>query len=357
MEREFTFHVGTASIKGQVLMNGQPAVGLQNLGVSASQGAGSAQATMLDESRFELSALAGGAWTVSAGYSDGSTFRNTKSSVDLRENQAAEVNLEFNSPVHVLGLVQDGDGKPMAGATVGIAKGESGNPANTNSNTDGTFSILAKSGPNTVIARRATIGTSDPMPIDVPATGDTPKITLQLKPLGGSITATVLDESSGRPLGSAGLSLSSADYGFSTSGRADSNGVIKVDNVPAGKYKVTIAATGYASHEHQVEVVAGQTVQIDDVLPPGGMFTWILEDNRGYRLSDVPVRLTPLDGNSLQNPLEKKTSGGIVEFVAVPGAYNLAAQPKNFQPISITVQIVAGQPGDLTTQATPLAVK
>jgi hypothetical protein len=310
----------------------------------------------LDGQKYEIGNLGAGTWSITANYQEGNSLRTTGKKVQLADGDDIEVNLDFVRPGHVVGIVQDADGKPVPEATIAVTNGDQDRPGNTTSKPDGTFSIAAKDGANTVIARKAGVGASPATDVTVPKGGDTPQVVLQLKPEGGSISVTVLDEVSGKPMPAARMSLSSPKYGYLTTGRSDASGTIKADNVPLGQYTVTVSASGYATHEHQVEITADKPVHLDDVLAPSGMFTWIIEDNRGYRLADVPTSLVPLDGNSIQEPLEKKTNNsGYVEYNAIPGAYALSAQPAGFQPITVQVRIAQNQPGDLTSKAQPVA--
>jgi Carboxypeptidase regulatory-like domain len=84
---------------------------------------------------------------------------------------------------------------------------------------------------------------------------------------GGSIVGTV-SEWHGGPLSGASVTVSNTQTHAATSIATDVNGGFTVENLPAGDYKVTIAASGLVSEDKVVKVKPGHKSKLSVTLKP-----------------------------------------------------------------------------------------
>jgi hypothetical protein len=84
---------------------------------------------------------------------------------------------------------------------------------------------------------------------------------------GGSIIGKV-SESHGGPLAGARIIVTNAQTQAATSVATDVNGGFTIENLPAGDYKVTIAASGLVPEDKVVKVKSGHKSKLSVTLKP-----------------------------------------------------------------------------------------
>jgi iron complex outermembrane receptor protein len=80
----------------------------------------------------------------------------------------------------------------------------------------------------------------------------------------GSISGTVVDKETKRPLEAANVTLAGTTLGTSSG----TDGSFRLDNVPAGEYTVLVSYVGYTLHRQMIALSAGSTLRIDVALEP-----------------------------------------------------------------------------------------
>ncbi len=76
---------------------------------------------------------------------------------------------------------------------------------------------------------------------------------------GGTIKGSVKNDANGEPIFFANVVLTGSKYGVST----DESGFFSINNIPAGKYTLTLSAMSYETVSKSVEVVEGKTISLN----------------------------------------------------------------------------------------------
>ena len=97
----------------------------------------------------------------------------------------------------------------------------------------------------------------------------------------GTLVSVALDMVTGLPLPESWCLLSTPAGRMSHGQIRDRNGVVTIPSLAPGVYKVIVSSDGYTVSEHQVEIKAGETVTVQDVLEPAGTLRWTLLDRSG----------------------------------------------------------------------------
>jgi hypothetical protein len=155
-----------------------------------------------------------------------------------------------------------------------------------------------------------------------------------IKPGQGAVIAgNVFDMATGKPLADAKITVAQAkasgEHETIVAGQSDAQGRFKVEKVPAGTYRISVSAQGYASlvagYEH---LVADGYLALDDVeLAPQATLSGSVKDDAGKPVSGATVRLDDtlgMDGQSyrLAAPAQATTDAeGRFEIRSVPAGY------------------------------------
>lgn len=315
--------VGSARIAGRVLWGNQPVSG----DIFAEQGRGTYGYRMSvsfgeEDGSYSLpKVLTAGDWTLhvtAAG--DGS--RGTLSRVvQVHLEQGEDRKLDIVFPANsIAGVVVDAEGKPVEGARVeGVTAEAASSSRSTTTDADGGFVLTAMAaGAATVTARHADKGEGG---------AEVRLVDGQLLPplrivLGDPSTGTIISCASrlvdGAPMTSAWVELFPLGEGgghAKHSGGRDASGCMTVNFVPAGRYAVEVTGWGYSIARREIEIVAGETVQLDDVLYDAGAVRWTLRRPDGTGIANHPCTIRPADPGSISPTLDVRTNGeGVAIF-------------------------------------------
>jgi large repetitive protein len=169
-----------------------------------------------------------------------------------------------------------------------------------------------------------------------------------------SLRGTVVDSSSGEPLGNAQVQLQSGQGFFgSHTALTDPSGAFFLDNVASGSYQVTAQKDGYG---HDVKSITIGNSPPDDLafkLSPSGGVTLHVVDGRDNRaLSANVLHVVDAQGRELDNSggFRFNASPGPVKLTLSPGTYSVTLSAMGYapkvvsvtSPIEMTVQMLPG---------------
>jgi len=320
-DQEITIALGTSGIKGQLLINGAPTLGL----ISAFKELDSeAIKTSTDkDGRFAFEDVSPGEWRVTGRLVNAYLkSKSVKIKVDDKSDAECIINIVDGQ---IEGSVVDEAGTPVVAARVSYSSNNQN--GNTVSDESGHFLITAPAGGTVKIsASKEGVGSSEPVEVDFENPSPTP-VKLVIKRYTGKLVCSVLSILDGLPIENASATLTSADGKFTASSYSENYQEITIENVPPGNYQLQIGATGYAPVQRQVEISEGQILNLSEVLSPGGSIKVMIVDDKSNPASGVSVSLTPTDTSSVQ-PILTETTGetGVVNFASVlTGTYRLSA--------------------------------
>src|SRR5690606_8685236 len=101
----------------------------------------------------------------------------------------------------------------------------------------------------------------------------------------------------------------------------------------------------HSQSEKQVEVKAGETVTIEDVLYPAGAIHWTLEKGDGSAAADATVTVSAISTTPEERVRTGKTNspGLFVERGLAPGTYQVTTQLPGKAAVSDTFEVGAGE--------------
>jgi len=201
-------------------------------------------------------------------------------------------------------VVSETDGAPLAGIEVRVGRTETGVAygfESATSDADGAFSFRGIPDGEYWVGP-ATLNVPDtgwagwPVSIRTKAGETTEGVKLELTR--GGMFAVDVDDSAGRPIEGAGLTVFGREGSRLAQGRTDATGLWKV-RLPAGAYKLTdVGKHGYHSYEPYiffdvVDVEVGETVRRSVTLREAERLAGVVVDAAGRGVSDVRVSLMP----------------------------------------------------------------
>jgi hypothetical protein len=169
-----------------------------------------------------------------------------------------------------------------------------------------------------------------------------------------SLRGTVVDSSTGEPLGNAQVQVQSGQGFFSSrAALTDPSGAFFLDNVASGSYQVTAQKDGYG---HDVQNITIGNSPPDDLafkLSPSGGVTLHVVDGRDNRaLSANVLHVVDAQGRELDNSggFRFNSSPGPVKLTLSPGTYSVTLSAMGYapkvvsvtSPIEMTVQMLPG---------------
>lgn len=350
--REITLYLGTGVLNGLVLKRGRPALQVAvHLQQEDNSGRRSTQTD--SEGRFHLEGLAPGKAHLtlmpaplydSTGHGfGGSPIEET---IDILGGENSRT---YQLPSGcIVGRVVDDSGHPVGNAAVTIfASQATGSywPAEQPCAPDGGFRFDdLRAGEYQLSVRHAELGYASAK-VHVPDDGDSPQVELRLEKVsGGTLVSTALNME-GQPLEQAWCWLTGANGRFFHGCVRDATGVMTIPDIPPGRYQVEVSAWCYSISEHTVDIQAGQTLRIYDVLYSGGGLRWTLLDKEGKPLAGAFCTLTPSSPDSIERPREgvSDSSGTWVVRGLMEGDYDVQANVAGGSRLTSHVHIANGQ--------------
>ncbi len=171
-------------------------------------------------------------------------------------------------------------------------------------------------------------------------------------PSGASIVGRLIDAGTG--IGVSGASLHLVERAESMTSSA-SDGNFSLHDVPAGSYHLRIEAIGYAAREIDLQVVAGQLLQLGNVLlnqaPLSANLSGTVRNTAGTPLADVLVGVGTANATT--------NSAGYYRLVGLnPGPATISMTRSGYRALAIDTTLVAGtehvfSPTLYATNATP----
>jgi hypothetical protein len=345
-----TLRVGSTTLRGLVVRSGQPI--RASIAFLRESGGRIVSATVSkDDGSFEVSNLSAGRWELKITPMTGKT---ASLFVDLPETGVVDKTFVLPSSA-IVGRVVDGKGQPLDNALVLLVLKDPGTafqafPATTRTAmtaSDGTFRIDEMSpGREAVVARKDPMGSSKIVEVEVPAQGDSAPVELRVgSEETGTLVSTALSYTDGGPIPSAWCLLSTPYGRMGHAQRRDAKGVMRIANLPVGKYHVQVSANAYSVSEHDVEIRAGETVELTDVLYQTGSFRWTLVDGAGAGVAGAQCSLVAEDPNSIEGPRQGQSDAQGLWTVRgiLPGRYRASASRPGKQPLTISVSITPDQ--------------
>jgi len=346
--QEYILRIGAATLKGQVLQKGEPLIArisLRQTNLDQWKSAAAGQ-----DGTFEVKNMAPGRWRVSI-YSMQDQRRRIEEQIDIAPQSVTEKVFEFPAG-RIVGMVVDANEAAVANAKVSArrsraADDEDGYQPRTwtvTSQEDGSFAIEDLF-PDSygVSASKEELGIALVENIQVPRNADSELVTLRLGAVqGGTLVSVVLNLTNGEPVPEAWCHLAtSSGVRFDHGQKRDDEGVMRINNIPPGTYNVQVSSYGFEVKEHTVEIKAGETVELMDVLYEAGALRWALMDKSGAPLANVDCRMVPNDPNSIEKIREGKTDANGLWIVRglYPGEYTVTSTVSDGREVSEVVLI------------------
>lgn len=155
-------------------------------------------------------------------------------------------------------------------------------------------------------------------------------------PTTGVVNGTVIDQSTGQPLGGVGVSLLE-NAGFKAT--TNNTGGFQLSGVPAGSFTLQASLAGYQPASLGIQTVAGQTLTVGPIglapIPTTANLKGTIKNNSGQLLQNVVVTagsrstLTDANGNYLLTGI-------------APGTASVTASLSGYQTVSTSVAFSAG---------------
>lgn len=82
--------------------------------------------------------------------------------------------------------------------------------------------------------------------------------------------------------------------------RRDNRGALLVKDLPVGFYRTQVSHWGHSEAYRDIEIKAGETTTIEDVIYEAGSFRWIIHDLDGAPIAGASCTITPRDPNSIE---------------------------------------------------------
>ena len=324
--RDVLLHIGNGQLLGHIVCGGQPVTA----DVQLRRGEESGRHVKSDASgTFKIESLTAGTYrALITAVQTGNVAR--EESVEVMAEGITEHT--FTLPVSKLtGKVLSSSDAPVAGATVSVSYTRGADSsflfANTlqgTSGSDGSFEITGlPPGTYTASASKQGSGSGILNNVVVPADGEPPPVTIRMVSDGGTLVSVALDMTTGAPVKQAWC------YLFSESGRYDhgatrgADGVMTIDGIPPGDYRVEVSSYGYSVASHQVTINSGESQRLDDVLYESGAVRLTVVDSARKPVINAACHLQPQAANTVETARDATTdnSGLCILRGLLPGVY------------------------------------
>lgn len=326
-----TIRVGSVTMKGMITKAGQPQraeVMLINLGTMTMR-----QAQSDANGAYEMKNVLPGSQM--AGLQSSRGGQVAPFPITIPDQAVFEKNFELPAAV-LRGLVLDPAGKPAAEVQLklrkpnffGIDDLDEKRDAVSDANGNYQFKDLA-GGAYNIVAVKEKVGRASAEGVKVAEGGEATVPPLTLRSESGTLESVVLDFESGEPLQYAQCQITRSNgVRIEHSAKRDSNGVMVISDLSPGDYTVEVSASRYSKSTHPVQIKAGETVRIEDVLWVATEIIVIVSDKAGSTVIDAECELKPEDSTSVQATLTGKTNAlGIwMPGPIMPGSYTITAR-------------------------------
>jgi len=145
-----------------------------------------------------------------------------------------------------------------------------------------------------------------------------------LQPVGGQSIAGVVLLSDGTPASNVMISLFRGDRTPQGSQTSSPDGQFQFDNLPPGKYKVVLNASGFPKQAHNLEIAEKSITDLKLQLVKGGSVSGRIIVPKGSHLPEKPVVIVGTDGYAKG---ETASSGEIEEFEPLTSVGHYTARP------------------------------
>ena len=351
--QECILRVGTGTLKGKVMKDGKPL--RASLYLSQASLSYNRNVATDTSGAFEITGLAPGHWQVTIYAGD---YNNPyQEYVDISATSVTEKIFDVKFPSgRIVGRVVNIKDEPVAGAAVSARlsrvqdadDGFSPRTFTAKSLEDGSF-VIEKLEQNsyTVYASKEDLGVALVENVIVPANGDSAPVILKIgEKEGGTLVSVALNLTNGQPVPEAWCYLSTPQgTRFEHGQKRGTDGVMRIPNIPAGSYLVQVSSFGFSVHERTVEIKAGETIEIEDVMYEAGALRWTVVDSKGMPLADASCILEPVDKNSIEKVREGKTdkNGLWIQRGLYPGEYKVTSSFADGSQVSQLIQVQAHQ--------------
>lgn len=341
---EVEFEEGGVTMSGTVTRGGEPA----SASMSATGPEGARVSTYANGGKYSLSGLKPGKYE----FMLGSSYFPHRETVDVPDEPEFEKNFELpDGGINV--TVVNSDGEPVAGAAVSISRASSGagfdqswvnqsSTEQTNGSGVAEFTGLTP-GTFSVSARKDGAGSARQTGVQM-KNGETAEVELRLSTDGGTLVSVALNYATGNAVQEAWCYLTDESGRFNHAGKRDASGVMTIENIPPGVYRTNVSYWSFSQAERQVEIKAGETARIEDVLYPAGAVHWTLRKKDGSAAEGVSVRVVPQNTDPVESEKSGVTNheGLFVQRGLAPGTYQLTATMEGKGSVTETVTVAAG---------------
>jgi len=331
---EYIIRIGAGILKGRVLQGASPLPA--RIGLRQTDPGEWKYADTNSSGDFEIGDLIPGRWLVKV-TSREYGYQSFEEWIDIAPDQVTERDFVFPAG-WITGAVLDSEEKPVAGAQISVRRSipaneeDEINPATwyAVSKPDGSF-MVENLFPDVygVTASKKDLGMDLVENVIVPENAPSRPVTLYLgSDAGGSLVSLALDLDGGKPLPEAWCRLTTAaGTRFHHGQTRDSDGILRIENIPSGGYLVEVSSEGYSVKTHQLEILEGKTVELADVIYRTGDLRLTVRDAGGVPVAGVSCHLEPVSPNSIEEPRSGKTdlNGLWIQRGLFPEQYRIIA--------------------------------
>ncbi|PKO16232.1 hypothetical protein CVU37_11455 [candidate division BRC1 bacterium HGW-BRC1-1] len=364
---EVVLRLGGGTLTGKITKEGKP---ISAGGISLSRQGGEAServnmsAQVEGEGKYEIKNLPAGTYRATVmSYEEQQAGRMSRIEETLEVRGSGVQVKDFEFPAgHLVGRVTDEAGNPVSGATITVVPLDPGSAyasmfsyGNTFRSGDrGEFDLAGITpGDYTISAKKTGEGVSKPEKVEVPAKGNSRSVTLKLeKGNAGTVVSSALNYTSGAPIPEAWCYLTSVETGgrYDHSGKRGPDGLMTIPDIPIGRYRVEVGSWGFSMGYHDIEVKAGETVRLDDVLYDAGALRLTVTGAGGAPIPGAPCSIAPDDPQSIEKPQSGKAdpNGLWVARGLFPGNYTATVKLADGKTATAKMTIVAHEVVEVT---------
>jgi len=123
-----------------------------------------------------------------------------------------------------------------------------------------------------------------------------------------------------------------------------------IPDIPIGRYRVEVGSWGFSMGYHDIEVKAGETVRLDDVLYDAGALRLTVTGAGGAPIPGAPCSIAPDDPQSIEKPQSGKAdpNGLWVARGLFPGNYTATVKLADGKTATAKMTIVAHEVVEVT---------
>lgn len=298
--------IGSASIHGRLLWKGQSVEA--DIRLEQARGAYSWQSNGVvsaEQATYRtLSNLSEGEWVMSV-FPRTPNLSTKTETVILASGEDLEYDIAWDGAV-VTGVVVDTDGIRFEQGTVTATPLDVIDDPPGAFVTDGDFifeNLLPGEWTLTAKVARDGIDYAGDLAVTVPESGTVSGLRVVASPdQTGTLVSWAVRLADGGPVQLAWVDMKPLDpdnsWRYNARGNRDDDGRTEVRFIPPGHYRVEVSDWGYSVGLHEVEILPGQTTEIEDVLFEAGAVRWTLRTANGDPVVDANAVLRAADAGS-----------------------------------------------------------